>query len=700
MIAAGLLTSACGSSRTRSPLPRPAATPPADLPSIPIIDGPLRITITYPLPDAQLPPVDSNFIFGSTGTGRARLTINGAGIEVAPNGAFLAFLPVPPDGVYDIEATEDGQTVTREYRVRTTPPPLVPATGATILTNTIQPTGALALRYGQTFELSFLGTSGGQATLRLPDGDRVRLVEQPLATGASADVANFSAQLPASGQTTGVSRYAGTAPAGDWIAIDSSVARPRLGNAMNAGSVIGMVFELARRDTLAERIAGEAGVRLPSVAERDSIEQLANRFRSVADSLLSFADRFPYLNLRTAILELVVGTDTARVAVPINMNALPPEQPIAGVAQPPSGATHDWTARGRPGLSGPFHWFFPPGTQFAIDGERNGFYDVRLAPNISTWVPVSEIRLHDAGTPEPGANISGVRFLPDSAHVDVRINMPIMLPFRVDAEERAVEITVYSARSAVNFFQYGALDPLIDRAAWSQPADGVFRVRVELTEPVWGWLPFYDESGSLIVRIRRPPVIDPEHPLEGMRIVVDPGHPPAGGTGPTGLTEAEANLGIAIKLRPLLEAAGATVLMTRTEPGPVDLGARPRMALESNAHLLVSIHNNAFPDGVNPFVNHGTSVYYFQPQSVDLAKITLQSLLEELGTRDIGIGRADLALVRPSWMPSILSETLFMMVPQQEAALRDPLVQERIARAHLDALQRFLLSRAAQAPTR
>ena len=88
-----------------------------------------------------------------------------------------------------------------------------------------------------------------------------------------------------------------------------------------------------------ERIAGEAGVRLPSMAERDSIEQLANRFRSVADSLLTFADRFPYLHLRTAILELVVGTDTARVAVPINMNALPPEQPIAGVALPPAGAT-------------------------------------------------------------------------------------------------------------------------------------------------------------------------------------------------------------------------------------------------------------------------------------------------------------------------------------------------------------------------
>ena len=693
------LLSACGTSRARAPSPRPAPTP-ADLPAIPAIDGPLRITITYPLPDALLPPVDSNFIFGSTGTGRATLTINGAGIEVAPNGAFLAFLPVPDDGVYHIQATEDGQRVTREYQLRTTPAPTVPSAGATILASTIEPSGALALRYGETIEVSFLGTSGGQATLRLPDGDRIHLVEQSVATGASADIANFSSRLPAAGLTTGVSRYTGVAPAGDWVAIDTTVAWPTLGNALNAGSVIGMVFELAQTDTLAERLAGEAGVRLPTRAERDSIGQLAQRFRSVADSLLSFADRFPYINLRTAILELIVGTDTARLPMPTNMNALPPAQPISGYAQPPAGAMHDWTARGRPGLNGPFHWFFPPGTQFAIDAERNGFFRVRLAPDVSTWVATGDVRLHETGTPEPEANVTGVRLLPDSAHVDVRINMPQKMPFRVDAEERSIEITVYSATSAANFFQYGALDPLIRRASWSQPADGVFRVRIELTAPVWGWLPFYDEAGALIVRIRRPPLIDAERPLKGLRIAIDAGHPPGGGTGPTGLTEAEANLGVAIKLRPLLEAAGATVLMTRAEAGPVDLGARPRMATEWNAHVLVSLHNNAFPDGVNPFVNHGTSVYYYQPHSVDLAMITLEALLEELGTRDIGIGRADLALVRPSWMPSILSETLFMMVPQQESALRDALVQERIARAHLEALERFLLSRAAQSPAR
>jgi N-acetylmuramoyl-L-alanine amidase len=45
-------------------------------------------------------------------------------------------------------------------------------------------------------------------------------------------------------------------------------------------------------------------------------------------------------------------------------------------------------------------------------------------------------------------------------------------------------------------------------------------------------------------------------------------------------------------------------------------------------------------------------------------------------------------------MPVVLSETMFMMMPQQEAALRNPEVQARIARAHVQALEAFLVRRA------
>jgi N-acetylmuramoyl-L-alanine amidase len=65
-------------------------------------------------------------------------------------------------------------------------------------------------------------------------------------------------------------------------------------------------------------------------------------------------------------------------------------------------------------------------------------------------------------------------------------------------------------------------------------------------------------------------------------------------------------------------------------------------------------------------------------------------LVQELGVRDLGFGRGDLALVRPTWMPAILTEGLFMMVPEQEAALRSEEGRRRYAAGVLAGVRTFL----------
>ena len=47
---------------------------------------------------------------GSTGTGDARLTINGDSVKVWPNGAFLAWLRFPPDSVMAFVVTRRAMT--------------------------------------------------------------------------------------------------------------------------------------------------------------------------------------------------------------------------------------------------------------------------------------------------------------------------------------------------------------------------------------------------------------------------------------------------------------------------------------------------------------------------------------------------------------------------------------------------------------
>ena len=75
-------------------------TPPATaLPEVPPVRGPLRLQVVYPAPDAVVRAKDSSFLLGSVGTGDARLTINGHPVRVWPNGAWLAWIPLPPDSL-------------------------------------------------------------------------------------------------------------------------------------------------------------------------------------------------------------------------------------------------------------------------------------------------------------------------------------------------------------------------------------------------------------------------------------------------------------------------------------------------------------------------------------------------------------------------------------------------------------------------
>jgi N-acetylmuramoyl-L-alanine amidase len=69
-------------------------------------------------------------------------------------------------------------------------------------------------------------------------------------------------------------------------------------------------------------------------------------------------------------------------------------------------------------------------------------------------------------------------------------------------------------------------------------------------------------------------------------------------------------------------------------------------------------------------------------------------LVRRLGVRDLGIGRGDLAMVRTTWMPSVLTEGLFMMVPEQEAALRSPQGRRLYAEAVVEGVRGFLRERA------
>jgi N-acetylmuramoyl-L-alanine amidase len=624
----------------------------------------------YPPENGQLAVRDSTFVFGATGSGRATLTINGTPVQVAPNGAWLAFLPVPADGVYRLQATKDGQTTSLERRVRL-PAPAAPASGARI--TSVSPGGAYAVWEGENVTVSVSGTSGGQAFLVLPWRQRIPLVETRAVAAAANNAGDFQVSGPPATSANLVSRYSGVFPAAALRSRDTATSAPRIGN----------LPMRAQTDTMMERCAAAAAAgQLQRTPKCQAItEQQITDYRTATGN---------------AFVELIVGSDTVRAPINVNLSTLTMARVGMAVDRSKRGADRAWRIRGRNSPSGPFHYFWPHGTMLTITGQRGGFYRVLLSGDLTAWVPVEDVELLPGGVVPAGGAITGARFGPTTNYVDLRVAIPDRLPYHVEETKYGLQLDVFGASSQVNFFQYGKLDPLIERAVWSQPRDSVFRVNVELRDPVWGYEAFHDGPNALVLRIRRPPTINPNRPLEGLTVLVDPGH---GGqdtatTGPTGWREAHANLAISLALEPQLQAAGARVVMTRRTNIFLELAERTQMAVDSGAHILLSVHNNAFPDGVNPFANNGTSVYYYHPQSVDMAQALQRNLLAELGLRDIGYGRADLALVRPTWMPAVLTETSFMMIPEQEAALRNPEWLARVARAHVRGLEEFLRGRA------
>ena len=139
----------------------------------------------------------------------------------------------------------------------------------------------------------------------------------------------------------------------------------------------------------------------------------------------------------------------------------------------------------------------------------------------------------------------------------------------------------------------------------------------------------------------------------------------------------------------LLRAAGATPVLTRETLGPVGLTERGVMSRRMNAHAFVSIHLNALPDGVNPFTANGTSTLFYHQHSEALARPVQSALMARFGLRDLGVHYQNLAVARPTWYPSVLTEGLFVMIPEQEAAMRDAAFRTRYAEAIVEGLTTY-----------
>jgi N-acetylmuramoyl-L-alanine amidase len=605
--------------------------------------GPLDLRVVYPSPTDVVSAGDRSFLFGSTGTGDARLTINGDSVRVWPNGAFLAWLPLPADSVMRFELVAhrpSGERDTLSYSVRRARRAAPPTGTLWIDSTSLMPRGRVWWPAGEYLPVSVRAAEGADVRLRLADGTVI-----PLAASVGFDdvpwgIRAFDRDTANLQRPTRADRYVGVLR-GRAVGADPG---PLLG-----AEVTGCP-RCRRRATAADTAA--------------------------------------------AVVEAIKGADTVRVRWPLHLALLDSLPAVVEFNDDTAGkGDTDRLTIGRAAPGATYNWFWPTGTRANASGRLNGDLRIRLSGTSAAWVPAADAYLLPAGTPPVVASVGSVTLSPAGDRATLRIPLSERVPYQVTESDSVLTVRLFGAVGDLDWMRYGGADPLVRQMQWQQASADEVTITVLLSQAVWGYRTRWDRS-DLMLEIRRPPRINAQRPLRGLLVVVDPGHPPLGAIGPTGLTEAEANLAVALRLRTMLEQGGARVVMTRSTAVPVDLAARPKLADSLGADLLISIHNNALPDGVNPFTNNGTSVFYNQPRSIPLAREIQRALVRRLGLRDLGFGRGDLALVRPTWMPAVLTEGMFMAIPEQEAALRSAAGQRLYAQAVYDGVVAFLKWRA------
>ncbi|HTB34168.1 MAG TPA: N-acetylmuramoyl-L-alanine amidase [bacterium] len=177
-------------------------------------------------------------------------------------------------------------------------------------------------------------------------------------------------------------------------------------------------------------------------------------------------------------------------------------------------------------------------------------------------------------------------------------------------------------------------------------------------------------------------------------ILLDPGHGGAdAGVQAEGFKESDFTLDMARRMKPLLEARGLDVELTRDSD--VDLSPSARVALANGLQplALVSLHANAaFQAGA-----HGVRIFVPSDGAVDEPAAPLwqqASRLKASYSKSLGMGLAralgvggprpvqslKLALFRGLSVPGCLVECEFASQPEGLAALKDPAKRDEMAR--------------------
>lgn len=205
-------------------------------------------------------------------------------------------------------------------------------------------------------------------------------------------------------------------------------------------------------------------------------------------------------------------------------------------------------------------------------------------------------------------------------------------------------------------------------------------------------------------------------PLDNRTIVIDPGHGGIDGGASLGehFHEKDINLAVSLKLRELLTAAGANVILTRDRDISLenksdlqssryrrDLDARRDIVNNSKADIFVSIHSNCFR--ADPKSKGAIVFYHSESEEGKKLALSVAGSIDSIVYKDYlksdslksKVLPESLFILRASRVPGILLETGYMTNQEEGRLLRQDDFQSVMAEAVLEGLRKYFTYSAA-----